>query len=173
MVGAPQDTTVLRRYQTAAIAERAERRWVLTDPTQVWGMVHQLRSRPERTTTVTTSPEKSPRSIFSNSAARECGFTDEFWYEVYRLYEQVLADDPCGPFDAVDIERTIRREFNGRHVDVLVRGHPDAREFQQLRFTAFEADADGVAREIPRWYQDGDDRAVLGEAVLLDYSYYW
>ena len=120
---------------------------------------------------MTTSPEKSPSSIFSNSAARECGFTDEFWYEVYGLYEQVLADDPCDSFDAFDIERTIRREFNGRQVDVLVRGHPDAREFQQLRFTAFAADA--VAREIPRWYQDGEDRSVLGEAVLLDYSYHW
>ena len=120
---------------------------------------------------MTTSPEKSPSSIFSNSAARECGFTDEFWYEVYGLYEQVLADDPYGPFDAFDIERTIRREFNGRQVDVLVRSHPDAREFQQLRFTAFEADA--VVRKIPRWYQDGEDRSVLGEAVLLDYSYHW
>ena len=120
---------------------------------------------------MTTSPEKSSRSIFTNSAARECGFTDEFWYEVYRLYEQVLADDPCDPFDAFDIERTIRHEFNGRQVDVLVRGHPDAREFQQLRFTAFAADDD--AREIPRWCPDGEDRPVLGDAVLLDYSYHW
>ena len=122
---------------------------------------------------MTTSPEKSPSSIFSNSVARECGFTDEFWYEVYGLYAKALADDPCDSFDAFDIERTIRRKFNGRQVDVLVRSHPDAREFQQLRFTAFAADVDGGTREIPRWYQDGDDRPVLGEAVLLDYSYHW
>ena len=89
-----------------------------------WAWRNETRGKPERTTTVTTTPEKSPSSIFSNSAARECGFTDEFWYEVYGLYEQVLADDPCGPFDAFDIERTIRWEFNGRQVDVLVRGHP-------------------------------------------------
>ena len=54
---------------------------------------------------------------------------------------------------------------------MLVRCHPDAREFQQLRFTAFAADDDD--REIHRWYQDGEERSVLGEAVLLDYSYHW
>ena len=68
---------------------------------------------------MTTSPPKSPSSIFSNSAARECGFTDEFWYEVYELHAKALADDPCDSFDAFDIERTIRRKFKGRQVDVL------------------------------------------------------
>ena len=120
-----------------------------------------------------TRPERSPISIFSNAAAREYGFTDQFWYEVYELYSKARADDPCKSFDMFDIERTIRRPFGGQRVDVLVRSHPDAREFQQLRFTAFPADTDGGAREIPRWYLDSGDRPVLGEAVLLDYSYSW
>ena len=34
---------------------------------------------------MTTTPGRSPNSIFSNAAARGYGFTDEFWHEVYQL----------------------------------------------------------------------------------------
>ena len=127
----------------------------------------------ERTTTLTRRPERSPSSIFSNAAAREYGFTDEFWHEVYELYAKALAEDPSRSFDAFDIERTIRRPFGGRQVDVLVRSHPDAREYQQLRFTAFPEDTDDDACQIPRWYWHSEERPVLGEAVLVDYSRRW
>ena len=56
---------------------------------------------------------------------------------------------------------------------MLVRNHPDAREFQQLRFTAFLANANEDVPEIPRWYMDTEERSVLGEAVLLDSPYCW
>lgn len=98
---------------------------------------------------MTTTPVKSPSSIFSNAAARAYGFTDEFWFEVYELYRKALADDPCNSFDAFDNERTFRCSFGDGEVDVLVRSHPDAREFQQLRFTAFGAGENG--QQIPRW----------------------
>ena len=122
---------------------------------------------------MTTRPERSPSSIFSNVAAREYGFRDEFWFEVYELYAKALADDPNRSFDAFDMEWTIRRQFGDRLIDVLVRTHPDAREFQQLRFTAFAVDAHEGYRQIPRWYWHSDDRPVLGEAVLVDYTNRW
>jgi hypothetical protein len=132
-----------------------------------------LHANRERTGTLTTTPEKSLNSMFSNAAAREYGFTDEFWYEVYDLYEKALADDSCDSFDIFDIERTIRRSLGDQQIDVLVRSHPDAREFQQLRFTAFPAGEDEGDRQIPRWYWHDDDRPVLGEALLVDYAYRW
>ena len=122
---------------------------------------------------MTTSPEIPSGSIFSNAAAREYGFTDEFWVEVCGLYEKALAADPRKSLAVLDLERTVRRSFRGQPVDVLVRNHPDAREFQQLRFTAFLADPNEDAPEIPRWYMDHADRRVLGEAVLPDYPNDW
>ena len=122
---------------------------------------------------MTTNPVIPSGSFFSNAAAREYGFTDEFWVGVCELYEKALAEDPSKSLAVLDIARTIRRPFRGQPVDVLVRSHPDAREYQQLRFTAFLADANEDAPEIPRWYMDRDDRTVLGEAVLLDYPYHW
>ena len=99
---------------------------------------------------MTTTPAKPPDSIFSNAAAREYGFTDEFWHEVYYLCAKALADDTCESLDVFDIERTIRRPLGDQQVDMLVRSHPDAREFQHLRFTAFPAGADDGDRQIPR-----------------------
>ena len=122
---------------------------------------------------MTTSPEIPSGSIFSNTAAREYGFTDEFWVEVCEMYDKALAEDPSRSLAVLDKERTIRRPFRGQLVDVLVRNHPDAREFQQLRFTAFLADPNEDAPEIPRWYMDHAGRRVLGEAVLPDYPYDW
>ena len=122
---------------------------------------------------MTTTPDIPSGSIFSNAAAREYGFTDEFWVEVCGLYEKALAADPRRSLAVLDKERTIRRSFRGQPVDVLVRNHPDAREFQQLRFTAFLADPNEDAPEIPRWYMDHAGRRVLGEAVLPDYPNDW
>ena len=122
---------------------------------------------------MTTNPDIPSGLIFSTAAAREYGFTDEFWVEVCELYEKALANDPRKSFDVLDKERTVRRSFRGQLVDVLVRNHPDAREFQQLRFTAFLADPNENAPEISRWYMDHADRRVLGEAVVPDYAYDW
>ena len=122
---------------------------------------------------MTTDSHIATDSIFSNGAAREYGFTDEFWFEVYELYPKALADDPNRSFDAFDMERTMRRQFGDRLIDVLVRTHPDAREYQQLRFTAFLAYPDEDVPEIPRWYMDSEERTVLGEAVLLDSPHHW
>ena len=122
---------------------------------------------------MTTNSDIPSGSIFSNTAAREHGFTDEFWVEVCEMYDKVLAAGPRRSLAVLDKERTIRRSFRGQLVDVLVRNHPDAREYQQLRFTAFLADDNENAPEIPRWYMDSDDRTVLGEAVLLDCPYHW
>ena len=142
-------------------------------PSVTWARGDEPSGNPERTSALTTTPDIPSGLIFSNAAAREYGFTDEFWVEVCELYEKALANDPRKSFDVLDKERTIRRSFRGQPVDVLVRNHPDAREFKQLRFTAFLADANEDSPEIPRWYMDSDDRTVLGEAVLLDYAYDW
>ena len=84
-----------------------------------------------------------------------------------------MADGASQFADAFDIERTIRRQFGGRLVDVLVRNQPDAREYRQLRFTPFAAEADEGVREIPGWYWRSDDRPVLGEVLLVDYTNRW
>ena len=84
---------------------------------------------------------------------------------------KALADDLNRSFDVFDIERTIRRSLGGEQIDVLVRNQPDAREYQQMRFTAFPAGEDG--QQIPRWYWHIEERAVLGEAVLVDYANRW
>ena len=84
---------------------------------------------------------------------------------------KALAEDPCRSSDVFDIDRTIRRPLGDEQIDVLVRNQPEAREFQQLRFTAFLTVEDG--HEIPRWYWHDEDRAVLGEAVLVDYANRW
>ena len=121
---------------------------------------------------IATSP-KPPNSIFSNAGAREYGFTDEFWYQVYQLYMKALADDPCMSFEKFDIERTIRQPFGQEQIDVLVRSHPDAREYQHLRFTAFPAGEEEDVQQVSRWYVVAETFSVLGEAVLLDYSSRW
>ena len=54
---------------------------------------------------------------------------------------------------------------------MLVRNQPDAREYQELRFTAFAVGEDG--QQIPRWYWHTEDRTVLGEAILVDYVNRW
>ena len=87
------------------------------------------RDRPERTASMATTPARFPNSIFSNTAAREYSFTDEFWYEVYELYMKALAEDRCRSFDAFAIKRTIRLLLGDEQIDVLLRSHPDAREF--------------------------------------------
>ena len=89
-----------------------------------------LRQPGKRAATVTTTLDMSPNSIFSNAAAREYGFTNEFWYEAYELYEKGLANDPCKSLDVFAIERTIRLPLADQEIDVLVRSHSDAREFQ-------------------------------------------
>lgn len=58
--------------------------------------------------------------------------------------------------------------FRGQMFDVLVRNHPEARDFQELRFTAFPVDANESPSDIPRWYMDRAGRRTLGEAVLPD-----
>ena len=115
----------------------------------------------------------TPSSFFSNAAATEHGFTDEFWYRVFGLYLEAVARDPDPSFDKHEVERTIRVPFREGHVDVLVRCQPEPREFGVLRFTVFPAsDGDGV-REIPRRYMRDASRPVLGEGALLDAYNRW
>lgn len=108
--------------------------------------------------------------FFSTTAAREAGFTDEFWYDAYGLYLDALAQDKS--FD-LETERTFRVSFGQGHVDVLVRGQPEPREFFSVRFTAFPAEDTTEPRQIRRWYTDDETRPVLGEAALLDSNFRW
>ena len=92
----------------------------------------------------------TPSSFFSNAAATEHGFTDEFWYRVYRLYLEAVARDPDPSFDKHEVERTISVPFREGRVDVLVRCQPE-----------------------PREYMRDASRPVLGEGALLDAYNRW
>lgn len=111
--------------------------------------------------------------FFSNSASREAGLTDEFWFRVYTLYMDKMHNTPGVSFNGYDIEQTLRVPFGQGHVDVLVRSQPHPREEEVFRFTAFAAGDEDEVRQMSRAYRYNDDRAVLGEAVLPDGNMRW
>lgn len=116
--------------------------------------------------------------FFWNAAARDAGFTEQFWHEAYNLYLDAVDRDPSPSFDKFDVERTLRVPFRQSQVDVLVRVHPDAREYRVLRFTVFPtADDEPEPRQVSRWYwhegPEQETRTALGEGALLDSSHRW
>lgn len=120
----------------------------------------------------------APGDFFSNPAAREAGFTDNFWHHAYELYLDAVSRDPSPSLDKFDVARTVRVPFGQGQADVLVRVHPDPREFRVMRFTAFPAAYDRPEpRQVSRWYwvegPEQETRAALGEAALLDSSGRW
>ena len=118
-------------------------------------------------------PPITPSDFFSDAAAREAGFTDQFWYRAYILYLDELARDPSRSFAKYDIERTLRIPFQRGYVDVLVRAQPEPREERVLRFTAFPAGDEPGIRRVSRVYRYEETRPVLGEAALLDAGWRW
>ena len=116
------------------------------------------------------------QDFFSNAAARNAGFTEQFWYQAYQLYRDEAARNPD---PALDIKytrpRSIRMPFKGGYVDVIVRAQPESREYVIMRFTAFPADGeDGPnADRIGWWYVHNEQRPVLGEGAFLDENARW
>lgn len=116
------------------------------------------------------------KDFFSNAAARDAGFTEQFWYQAYQLYLDEAARDPD---PALDIKytrpRSIRMPFREGHVDVIVRAQPESREYVIMRFTAFPADSeDGPdAGQSGWWYIHNEQRSPLGEGALLDENGRW
>lgn len=119
--------------------------------------------------------EITPKDFFSNAAAREAGFTEEFWYQAYQLYLDEAERDPDRSLDKFDIPRTVRMAFNQGYVDVMARVQPEPREYRIVRFTAFPTDGEGRAEvhQIGRLYSHDEDRPVLGEGALLDENGRW
>ena len=98
------------------------------------------------------SQSKTPDAFLSNAAARDHGFTDEFWSEVYTRYQEAVDNDPDIAFDRFERARTIRIPFQEGSVDVLVRFQPRPYEYWVMGLTAFPlADGDEY-QEIPRWH---------------------
>ena len=120
----------------------------------------------------------TPGNFFSNPAAREAGFTDHFWHQAYERYLDAVSRDPSPSLERFDVARTVRLPFGQGYVDVLVRVHPEPREFRVMRFTVFPA-ADGgpEPRQVSRWYwregPEQETRTALGEGALLDSSHRW
>ena len=96
----------------------------------------------------------TPKDFFSNAAAREAGFTEEFWYQAYRLYLGEAERDPNPSWGKFDIPRTVRMPFNQGYVDVIARVQPEPRDYRIVRLTAFPADGgDGPdGHQMSRWY---------------------
>lgn len=119
--------------------------------------------------------EVTPRNFFSNAAAREAGFTEEFWYQAYQLYLDEAERDPNPSFGKFDIPRTVRMPFNQGYVDVIARVQPEPREYRIVRLTAFPSDGgDGPdADEMSWWHPSAENRPVLGEGALLDANIRW
>lgn len=118
-------------------------------------------------------PPITPNHFFSNPAAREAGFTEQFWYQAYQLFLDEANRDPSPSLDKFFIARTIRAPFRQHFVDVLVRMQPEPGEYSSLRFTAFPAGEEREVRQVSRWYSSDETRPVLGEGVLLDANFPW
>ncbi len=119
------------------------------------------------------NPPITSDDFFSNAAAREAGFSDQFWYHAYTLYMEEVERDSSPSFDKYFIERTVRVPFGQGYIDVLVRSQPEPREEVIMRLTAFPS---GDEREVPqlsRVYMREEKRPVLGEASLLDAGWRW
>ena len=117
----------------------------------------------------------TPKDFFSNAAAREAGFTEEFWYQAYQLYLDEAERDPDSSLDKFDIPRTVRMPFNQGCVDVIARVQPEPREYRIVRFTVFPAGGEDEpdAHQMSRWHPGVEDRPVLGEGALLDDNIRW
>ena len=118
----------------------------------------------------------TPNDFFSNAAARNAGFTEQFWYQACQLY---LVEADRDPDPALDVKytrpRSIRMPFREGHVDVIVRAQPESRDYVIMRFTAFPADGeDGPdAGQSAWWYPHDEKRSPLGEGALLDENARW
>ena len=120
--------------------------------------------------------------FFTNHAARDLGFTDQFWQEAYDKYRHEMEEGmKVNPRwgDELEKERTVRVSLQGRDYDVLVRTPPeDSREFPTLRLSAFPAEPGSEVPEMSRiyWYNEENQRIdikPLGEAALLDEFNEW
>ena len=116
----------------------------------------------------------TPSDFFSDPAAREAGFTEHFWQRAYTLYLEAANQDPSPSLEKFDLPRTVRMPFKQGHVDVMIRVHPESREFRTVRFTVFPADNEPEVAQVERWYfYDGESRPVLGEGALLNEGRRW
>ena len=115
--------------------------------------------------------------FLTNAAARDAGFSGQFWLDAYKRFEDKVEADPSRSFDKWEVARTVRVPFEQGHFDVLVRVQPEPREYGILRFTVFPASDEPQPRPIDPdyWYGDDakEDRPVLAEAALLDYINRW
>ena len=111
--------------------------------------------------------------FFSDSAAREAGLSDEFWFRAYTLYLEEVKSVAGASFDVFEMVWTVRVPFGRGRADVLVRSQPEPREARILRFTAFTAGGEDEVRQVDRLYWLDEDRPVLGEAVLPDDNLRW
>ena len=118
-------------------------------------------------------PPIGPADFFSDSAAREAGLTDEFWFRAYTLYMEEVSSARSASFDWYEIERTVRVPFGQGHTDVLVRSQPEPREQRILRLTAFAAIDGDEVRQLSRLYWLDEDRSILGEALLPNAGMRW
>ncbi len=122
---------------------------------------------------MTERPPITTADFFSNSASREAGLSDEFWFRAYNLYKEELNSVAGASFDIFEMARTVRVPFDRGHAEVLVRSQPEPREARILRFTAFAAGDEAEVRQVDRLYWLDEDRPVLGEAVLPDDNIRW
>ena len=121
-------------------------------------------------------PDITSRDFFSNPAAREAGFTEQFWYQAYLLYQDAANQDPDRSLAKYDRPRSIRMPFGDGHVDVIVRVQPESREHRIIRLTAYPAEGEDGPHAVQtnrRWYVDNEKRPVLGEGAFLDENVRW
>ncbi len=113
--------------------------------------------------------------FFINDGARNTGLTRQFWHQAYlRFLKEADGDTSVPVFDRYNIARITRVTFGPGRFDVFVRCQPDPREHRIYRLTAFATGGDRRPLEVSGAYdQLREDRAVLGEAVLLDRNRRW
>lgn len=115
--------------------------------------------------------EQTSEDLFLNAAAHEAGLCNDVWHQAFTLFLREV--DRLNLYGPKRLQRTVRVPSAQGPLDVLVRCQPDPGEALLFRFTAFPAGHGAQVHQLSGDYRrDGESRPVLGEAVLVDESYF-
>ena len=79
--------------------------------------------------------------IFTNSEARDAGFTEAFWLQALAGFHETVNPQPDGFLNNFEGPYTVRVPFHQGEVDVIVRVNDRPADTIILRFTAFQTES--------------------------------
>ena len=87
---------------------------------------------------MSTPSRFTANDIFTNSEARDAGFTEAFWLQALAGFQEEVNRQPGGFFNNFDSLYTVRVPFHQGEIDVIVRVQDRPGQTVILRFTAFQ-----------------------------------